>query len=127
MRLWNPIPSHHCNTASTLLHLLCGLSRCVIFPECVGFVVFGHRTNSEWAFAIGRVAPFLMEQKKWAHSYPFQSILTLCSKVRIAVIITEVHFCFIAMRKLLVSASTWPSCSYYKKEKGSQHTDRNKF
>lgn len=58
-----------------------------------------------------------LDRAEEAHSYPFQSILTLCSKVRIVVIITEVHFCFIAMRKLLVSASILPSCSYHKKKK----------
>lgn len=66
-----------------------------------------------------------LDRARGAHSYPFQSILTLCSKVRIVVIITEVHFCFIAMRKLLVSASILPSCSYHKKKR--QHTVKNKF
>lgn len=88
----------------------------VVFPAHAGFVAFGHMTISEQVAATGGGAPILIEQKKGALSYPFQSILTLCSKVSIVLIITDVHFCFIATRKLLVSASILPSCSCYKKE-----------
>lgn len=104
-----PLQDRQCFTFS-------GSTKCAVFPAHAGFVAFGQMTISERVAATGGVAPILIEQKKGAHSYPFQSILTLCSKVRIVLIITEVHCCFIATRKLLVSASILPSCSCYKKE-----------
>lgn len=55
------------------------------------------------------------------------SILTLCSKARIVLIIAEVLFCFIAMTKRLVSASVLPSWSCYENPTTSQHMVNNKF
>lgn len=80
------------------------------FPQWMHFVAFSHTTISERDCAIGKGSPSLDREER-AFSWPFQRILTLCSKVMIEVVIIDAVVCFIAMRKPLISASVLPSCS----------------